>query len=470
MDRGNYSWTKRLKVVREREIVGIYLDESRLDVFCLKGRLGKWSSVQLPYTFDDTGRSLAEQVKGVLQAIHPLRRRIICLALSRKNLFMRELSFPQLEPDEAANAVRMGIGLHAHLKPDEIYHDQWAFKRGDKTVVLLAYIPRSFLDPILRVVRETGHAGSLGPVSPATLGLDILLRSSAESSLPCVSLGRQGNCWIISLHGIYGWEGSHSVSVSDEEDISTDLQKLAEHLPSPFPDLAMAPKYAVGGSGAVILDPPPKDPCSAIKDLSNICGQGEKVTWGLCAAALGLSSYPAISLQEGPRRRPFRLRIKPYQFVVGAVAASVILATGIQGLRIQKRVHSVHKMEQEVQELQERLSPMLDAQKRLEKIDNKLKDLEDFKLEKPSELKVLKAVAELTPPETWIRSLDIKNDKLKLTAEGGSAVKAMGNWRRSPLFSEVRLISPVRKYRQQRERFSVEIKLVSGKGEEGNGN
>ncbi|MBW2097376.1 MAG: PilN domain-containing protein, partial [Deltaproteobacteria bacterium] len=89
----------------------------------------------------------------------------------------------------------------------------------------------------------------------------------------------------------------------------------------------------------------------------------------------------------------------------------------------------------------------------MEKIDNKLKDLRDFKFEKPSELKVLKAVAELTPPETWIRSLDIKNDKLKLTAEGGSAVKAMGNWRRSPLFSEVRLISPVRKYRQQRERF-----------------
>ncbi|NOR04997.1 MAG: hypothetical protein GQ575_01655, partial [Deltaproteobacteria bacterium] len=194
-------------MVREREITGIYLDESKLDVFCLKGRLGKWSSVQLPYTFDDTGRSLAEQVKGVLNAIHPSRRRRICLALPRKNLFLRELSFPQLEPEEAVNAVRMGIGLHIHLKPDEIYHDQWAFKRGDETVVLLAYIPRSFLDPVLRVVRETGHGKSLGPISPATLGLDILLRSSAEASLPCVSLGRQGDGWIVSLHGVYGWEG-----------------------------------------------------------------------------------------------------------------------------------------------------------------------------------------------------------------------------------------------------------------------
>jgi Tfp pilus assembly protein PilN len=457
-------------VVREREIVGIYLDESKLDVFCLKKQLGKWSSIELPYTFDDAGRSQAEQVKGILQAIHPSRRRKICLALPRKSMFLRELSFPQLEPDEAANAVRMGIGLHIHLKPDEIYHDQWAFKRGDETVVLLAYIPKSFLDPILRAVRETGHGKSLGPVSPATLGLDILLRSSTEASLPCVSLGRQGDGWIVSLHGVYGWEGSHYVSVSEEEDVPMGLQKLAQHLPSSFSKIAMAPVYVVGDSGAAILDPPSKDPCNAIKDLSNICGQEGKVTWGLCAASLGLSSYPAISLQEGLRRKPFRLRVKPYQFVVGAAAAAIILATGLQGLQLQQQAHSVHKMEQEVKELQERLSPMLSIQKQLEKIENQLKDLRDFRVEKPSELKVLKAVAELTPPETWINSLNIKKDELKVTAEGGSAVKTMGNWRQSPLFSEVKLISPVTKDRQQRERFTVEMKLASGKGGASNGN
>jgi len=457
-------------VVREREITGIYLDESKLDVFCLKGRLGKWSFVQLPYKFDDTGRSLAEHVKGVLQAIRPSRRRKICLAVPRKNLFLRELSFPQLEPDEAANAVRMGIGLHVHLKPDEIYHDQWVFKRGNETVVLLAYIPRSFLDPVLRAVRETGHGKSLGPISPATLGLDILLRSSAEASLPCVSLGRQGDGWIVSLHGVCGWEGSHSVSVSGEEDVSMGLQKLAQYLPFPFSKIGMAPVYAVGDSGTAILDPPPRDPCNAIKDLLNICGQEGKVTWGLCAASLGLSSYPAISFQEGIRRKPFRLRVKPYQFMVGAAAAAMISVSGFQGLQLQQRAHSVHKMEQEVKELQKRLSPMLNTQKQLEQIESQLKDLEDFKVEKPSELKVLKAVAELMPPETWIKSFNIRNDKLKVTAEGGSAVKTMGNWRRSPLFSEVKLISSVTKDRQQRERFTVEMKLASGKGGASNGN
>lgn len=232
----------------------------------------------------------------------------------------------------------------------------------------------------------------------------------------------------------------------------------------------MPPVYAVGDSSAAILDPSPKDPCNAIKDLLNICGQEGKVTWGLCAASLGLSSYPAISFQEGVRRKPFRLSIKPYQFVAGAAAAAFILVTGFQGLQFQQRVHSIHEMEQEVEELQERLSPMLNIQKQLEQIENQLKDLGDFKVERPSELKVLKAIAELTPPETWIKNLNIKKDRLKVTAEGGSAVKTMGNWRQSPLFSEVKLISPVTKDRQQRERFTVEMKLVSGKGGASSGN
>jgi hypothetical protein len=456
--------------VREKEIVGIYLDEASIDVSCIKKHFGKWSCVELPYKFDDSGRFLVEQVKGLLQSIRPSRRRRICLAISRKNFFLRELSFPQLEPEEAINAVHMGIGLHIHLKPDEIYHDQWAFRRGGETVVLLAYIPRGFLDPILRTIRETGHGKSLGPVSPATLGLDILLRSSAEASLPCVSLGRQGEGWIASLHGIYGWEGSHPISISGEEDVSKGLQKLAQSLPSPFSGIAMSPVYAVGGSGTAISDLSPKDPCNNLKDLADICGQEGRVTWGLCAASLGLSSYPSISLREGVRRKPFRLRIKPYQFVAGGAVAAMILATGIQGLRYQKRVYSVHKIEQEVEELQVSLSPMLDTQKRLEQIDDRLKDLRDFRSEKPSELKVLKAIAELTPPQTWIKNFNIKNSKLKISAEGGSAVETMGKWRQSPFFSEVKLISPVTKDREGRERFTVEMKLISGTGERISGN
>ncbi len=456
-------------MVREREIVGIYLDESNLDVFCLKGRMDKWSSAQFPYTVNDSGRTLAEQVKGVLRVIRPMRRRTICLALPRDAVFFRELSFPQLEPAEAANAVRMGVGLHAHLEPDSMYYDQWAFKRGDETIVLLAYCPRSFLDPVFRVVQETGHGKSLGPISPATIGMDILLRSSAETSLPCVCLGRQDGNWVVSLHGVHGWEGSHSVGVSDGEDMSASLKNLVQYLPPPFSRLVTAPAYVVGDAAGITLNPSPQDPCSTIKEFSKICPSDGRVTWGLCAASLGLSSYPAISLQKGPRRQPFRLHIKPFQFVAGATAAAIILATGIQGIKLQKRIHSAHQMEQEVEMLQKRLLPLQDTQKQLEQIESQLNDVKDFKAERPSELKIFKTVAELMSSETWIKSLNLKENKLRITAEGGSAVETMGKWRQSPLFSEVRLVSPVTKDRQQRERFSVEIILAGDKGKDSRG-
>lgn len=448
-------------MIREREILGIYLDESRPDVFCLKKRLGRWSPGQVPQIVEEPNRPLAEQIKGILKGIRPSRRRTICLGIPRKALFLRELSFPQLEPEEAANTVRMGIGLHAHLKPDEIYHDQWAFTRGNKTVVLLVYIPKSFLDPVLRAVRETGHAKSLGPISPATLGLDILLRGGEGAPIPCTCLGRQGDSWVVSLHGAHGWEGSHLISVPEGADISEALKGLAQYLPFPFSRYVMAPVYIVGDSDGTTSGLPLRDPCNDLKGLSGISKQ---TTWGLCSASLGLSSFPSISLQEGPRHQPFRLRIRPYQLVAGAVAIAIILATGIQGLRLRERLHSVQEMKQEIGKLEKRLSPMLNTQKQLDQVEGQLKDLADFRSERPSALVVLKALADYTPPKTWIRTFNLRGDKVRIRAEGSSAVETMGKWRENPLFSEVKLISPVTKDRQQRERFSVEIKLIKKKG------
>ncbi len=448
-------------MIREREILGIYLDESRPDVFCLKKRLGRWSPGQVIQTFEDLNRSLADQIKGILKGIRPSRRRTICLGIPRKALFLRELSFPQLEPEEAANAVRMGIGLHSHLKPDEIYHDQWAFRRSKKTVVLLVYIPRNFLDPVLRAIRETGHAKSLGPISPASLGLDILLRAGEGAPLPCTCLCRQGDSWIVSLHGVHAWEGSHPVSVPEGGDISEALKGLSKYLPFPFSRYVMAPVYIVGDLAGTTPEVPLRDPCDDLKGLSGISKQ---TTWGLCAASLGLSSFPSISLQEGPRHQPFRLRIRPYQLVAGALAVAIILATGTQGMRLRERLHSVQKMKNEIAKLERRLSPMLATQKQLDQVNGQLKDLRDFRSERPSALVVLKALADYTPPETWIRTLNLRGDRVRIRAQGSSAVETMGRWRNSPLFSEVKLVSPVTKDSQQREHFSVEIDLITKKG------
>jgi Tfp pilus assembly protein PilN len=452
-------------MVGKREILGIYLDEADFEVVCLRKGMGGWSPYKGPWGPPEAGRPLAEQLKGVLQTIRPSRRRGICLALPRKAIFLRELRFPQLEPEEAIDAVRLGIGLHAHLKPEEIYHDQWGYKRGDETVVLLAYLPKAFLDPLFRIVRETGHKKSLGPVAPAFLGFDIVLRRSSETVLPCVSLGLQGETWVASLHGVSGWEGSHPVVVPPGEGLPEALEGLFRYLPASFSRKGKDRLYVIGDASGITLNAVPRDLCRDSKKVSVLCGEHQRLSWGLCAASLGLSAFPVLCFQEGARRRPLRMRLKvrPYQALAGATAVVIILATGALGLQIQKRHQAIRGLETDVTQREKRLAPLLETRKELEQLQAQLKDLQEFATEQPPLLTVFRTLTQLTPSETWIKSLNFAGGRVRITAQGGSAVDVMGLWRNNKLFTEVKLVSPVTKYRQE-ERFSVELKLASGGG------
>jgi Tfp pilus assembly protein PilN len=452
-------------MVGKQEILGIYLDEVNFDVVCLRKGMGGWSPYKGHWGLPDAGRPLAEQLKDVLQTIRPSRKRSICLALPRKAVFLRELRFPQLEPEEAVEAVRLGVELQAHLKPEEIYYDQWGFKRGEETIVLLAYVPRAFLDPLFRVVREIGHKKSLGPVAPAFLGFDILLRRGSEAVLPSVSIGLQAETWVASFHGVSSWEGSHPIVVPPGEGLPEALEGLFRYLPASFSRQASEPLYVVGDPSGITLNSVPRDLCKDSKKVSILCGERQRLSWGLCAAALGLSAFPALSFQEGVRRRPLRMRVKvrPYQALAGATAVVIILATGALGLQIQKRHQVIRGLERDVTQREGRLAPLLETHKELEQLQTQLKDLQDFATEQSAVLAVFKTLTELTPSETWIKSLNFAGSKVRITGQGGSAVDVMGLWRNNKLFSEVKLVSPVTKYRQE-ERFSVELTLVGGKG------
>ncbi|HID96870.1 MAG TPA: hypothetical protein EYP57_01555 [Thermodesulfobacteriaceae bacterium] len=448
-----------------KEIVGIYLGETKLNISCLRRKMGKWSLGQAPLALTEPSRSAADQMKSLLKTMQPSRRRLICIGIPRKALFLRELKFPGLEKDEALNAVRMGIELYSHLEPAEIFHDQTVHREGDEATVLLAYIPKSYISPVLRVIASTGHGKSLGPVSPATLGLDILLRRDREVRPPFTVLGRQSDNWILSLHGAEGWEGTHLVPVEKEETLSSALDRISQDLPSVFSKLAARPEYLVGNDSQPSLTHVPGNPCTQVRSVSRLCSENGRISWGLCSAGLGFSSYPAISLQEGARRRPLRSRIKPYQLIAGGTAAAMIFLTGRQIIEINNREKLISEHKLIIAQLQEQLAPLTAGQQQVEQVRKQLKDLQDFKAERPSELDILKALAKLTPAGTWIKSLNIKKNRLRLSAIGDSAVDAMERWRSSQTFHVVKLVSPVTKDRNQKEKFSVEIQLTATGGQ-----
>ncbi len=445
----------------KREILGIYLGNSGIQCQRLRGGLGGWRLLPFSASLPERGKSSPEALKAVLSQLRPSKARAISLGLPRKWIFLREMTFPGLEPEEAENAVRLAIGLHAHLDPEDIFFDQYAFERDGVTTVLLAYIPRHVLEPYFRVIQETGHWGSLAAVSPATLGLDVLLREGLGPEPPCLFVGRQGDDLVVSLHGEEGWEGSHVVLPHGTGDLAAGLGEVMECLPGSFSGKDL-PLYWMGD--------PARCP-GAIGDRVRGCGKVTALgrsdleySWGLCAAALSFVPYPALSLQPGLRKRPWRMRVRAYQLAAGVLAAVLVLATGLAGFKCYGTARDVSSLESRARDLERRIDPLRKTKEQLDEIDAELADIRSFTASKTTALDVLRYLATLTPRDTWIKTFSLQRDRLRISAEGRSAVRALAAWREAPLFTDVKLISPVTKRGMGTERFSVEIVLVETRG------
>ncbi len=430
------------------EILGIFLGEQQLKYAFLKKKLNKWSREDVALYGEVIGRNSVERLGSLLGQLKPKRGRRLCIAIPRNRYYLRELKFKGLSTDEAENSVRLSVATHIHLPLEDIYFDCWSYKNGNETHVLIAYTKRAFIDSIVEQVERSGHKKSLFCIAPCSLGNDILLRRSEGISFPCISLHLEEYDKILSIHGKDGWLGCHSVK---SEDIREKLHFFGFNddsrlviFKSDTEDL-----YLDGLSGI--------DPCTdqAIEPLCKDLG------WnlGLSAAALGTSIYPQIAFDQRPRKKPLRLRVNALQLALVGIFAILLLFTGIRFYKLIKVSRQLDQNVAVVKELEGRFAPLKAKLEKLQRLKAIEQDMIDFLNERPSLLVILKELAERTPMDAWIKYFTLRNNVLKVSAEGGSAVSTMEAWRKSQLFTSVKLVSPVTKDRQGRERYTVELKI-----------
>ncbi len=433
------------------EIVGIFLGEQGLSCAFLKRQFNKWIPWESPVFGEAGGRTSVERLGGLLSNLTPKKSRRLCIALPRSRYYLRDLNFKGLSPDEAESAVRLSIATHAHLPPDEIYYDCWAYQKAGSTRVLLAYAKRSFIDAIIEQVERAGHKKSLFVISPLGVGTDLLLRKGAEVSFPCASICREEEEDVVNLHGSSGWLGCHPVK-SAGANVTEALERLGFGSDSPIVAFGTLSGEREGNRAW-------KNPCDD-PGIAQFCGSSG---WspGLSAAFLGTSSFPQFSFQQRPRRKPLHHRINAFQLVLVGLAIILALYTGSKFLAL-KRVSSQYNRNLAViKRLEARYRPLKSKLERLDKLRALEKDMLDFVRERPPLLEILKELAQRTPTDAWIKYFTLKNNVLKVSAEGGSAVSTMESWRKSRLFSSVKLASPVTKDRQGRERYTVELIIRS---------
>ena len=449
-------------------ITGIYLGKGAVDAVSLSRVRGEgWVIDEDAPVPEDSSAQPAEQVRFFLSKFKPDKGRRIVLAVPRSRVFFREIEFPQLTSEEALSAVRMGVDLHAHLKQEDIYFDVYELTTQDSPAdqepesahrvrMLLAYVERAFLDPVLEAVHETGHSRSLGCVSPVSCGIDGLLRYGGRDLFPCTVLSRQDDEIVISLHSSLGWEGSHSVSLFSQAGITHRLEDMARLYPEPFHSLIKSPVFRAGEFHLPETAREPADPCAILEPLSSICS-GTGLSMGLCAAGIGLKSYPEISFQDTPRKKPFRIRINAFQLIAMGAAAIMLVSTGIGITEMIRLSSQVGAVESRLEQLEKRMKPLIAVRSKIDEIDAREKELTDFGSELPALLDVLRDLAVLTPGDTWIRNFSLSNGKFRISAQGKSATACVASLRKSRLFSQVKLVSSVTKTKDNTERFSLEI-------------
>ncbi len=438
-----------------KEIIGIHIGENGLEYSGLMRELRGWTRATLPVFGHISGRTGLDKLEGLLANLKPKKTRRLCISIPRSRYFLRELSFPGLTAQEAENSARIAVNMHSHLPSEEIYFDVCPLERNGATSILLAYARRTYIDPILDIIKRTGHHKSLYCISPSGLGSDLFLRSSNQVNFPTLSIQQEERELVLNLHGKKEWQGSH---ILREEGGSLDLQKALRLLPA---GLGEAEKiFQIGTMERKPAGIEPLDPCSVLKGIDEFCSEGG-ISKGQAACFIGTSSYPQISFQEGPRKRPLFLRINTFQWSTAIVAIVISLLTGFNVLRLERITSTTSKNQEVVARLEKQYLPLKKINDKIEKIKKLEQDMNDFLHERPPVLVILKELAIRTPLNSWIRSCTIRGSVVRVSAEGGSAVETMEEWRKSPLFSEVKLVSPVTKNRQQQERYTVEIRLAS---------
>ena len=433
------------------ETVGIFLGEQQLSYAFLKREINRWVRQEGSIFGEISGRNSIERLGSLLGRLKPKRGRRLCIALPRSRYFLRDIKFKGLSLEEAEGAVRLSIGTYTHLPPEDIYFDCTAYERGGKTRVLIAYARRNFIDSIVEQVERTGHRKSLFCISPCSLGADLILRKGSSISFPCLSIHKEDGDKILNLHGRGIWQGCHPIKGNGPglEDVAA---RTGHDLRNSGP-LWLLGDGEVAGIPHVVTG----DPCSD-NGIKPIC-HGGNLNPGVLAAALGTSSFPQVAFQEKPRKKPLYLRINTLQLALVGLFVLLVLFTGNRFFHLMEVSRQYNKNVSTIKELEERFAPLKAKMEKLQGLKSIEQDMLDFLNERPPLLDILKELAEKTPMDAWIRYFTLRGNVLKVSAEGGSAVKTMEAWRRSNLFSSVKLASPVTKDRQGRERYTVELRL-----------
>jgi general secretion pathway protein L len=157
--------------------------------------------------------------------------------------------------------------------------------------------------------------------------------------------------------------------------------------------------------------------------------------------------------------------LKPWQVprvAVPLAALIVIFALyGIYQMRsAETMVQTSKQLRVQISQLETRWQPIEQLQTRITKFREDQKTLSEFNREDYRPLELLSFLTQLTPDDTWLNYLSLRQGQLILRGESKSAIKYLSELSKIEGLSDVKFASPVtRDPGTDQERFNVQLQL-----------
>lgn len=433
----------------KKQILGIYVDRDTLHyVFAMRGIAGFRlcaPSEGVPVKGIKSGNG-PQLLKAFLKKLYPDRKTAIFLCLPRSIIYARRIDLPPMPVEDAVDAVKNSLSMHAHLEASGMYYDIHITAAGKSGVkAMLFYAAKGDIDKYKQIFSETGHLEALETIFPLSYGactLFDLKKQNGDASF-VVEQNTIKELVVCCRDRVL-----LSMTSPLEGEESALLLKSAERQ---FPQIK-GKNFDFSASASTDALPPYRKKCRFLPSF--------QINHAVAALGPKLAGAQQISLAGGP----VSIRIvQPVRYILPIICILILSLFLIWEHSTQKSARdeaALTTLQEEVDKLEARLAPIREQLEKGERTAAFRRNVLGFMESRPDLYGAVNAIAELVPEGTWFSSFTFNKNKIVLRGQGDDALKAVEALRGSPFFINVMLRGSVNRSVKGKERFSVSLDLA----------
>lgn len=461
---------------RRSATLGLDIRQNELRYVCIreaKGGLALPHLETIKIKTDDEGLLLmAETVQQSLEK-NKIRPERIIVGLPRQWCFIKVLSLPVMDEEDARRALAFVLEKHLPVDPDKLAFDYRIItdRRGQDMAVLVGAARKEHVEPLLSALQSKGlEPEAIVPASLATEAIIKRCRPWILHARQSLMVEEENNSLGIDLFENGKLVSSLLLSLEEEsgpEAISNLEGELFRSFSSAlkgfesskdFPWLYLGAPEGVAQQAIEALGLPSPTPI----DYNALTQASKEVDIRRYHTALGLALYPHIEEPTPMNLTPARLetipqsrRWSPRAVVLGAALATVL---GLYGTIIIRDQLQVRRLENFVEALRPQVEEVNQLQREMSQLKAQLEAVESVTTNHTSPLEILRELTLVIPASAWLTETTFNGRELQIRGYAESSQELIGPLEESPLLTNIQFKGTITK-RDGKEHFKISAEI-----------